>query len=41
MSWVWFELTIAVFDRAKTVHASDISATVIGMYRDNALEDPS
>jgi hypothetical protein len=31
MSRVGFELTIPVFERAKTVHASDRAATVIGI----------
>jgi hypothetical protein len=30
MPWVGFELTIPVFERAKTVHALDSAATVIG-----------
>jgi hypothetical protein len=30
MPWVGFEPTIPVFERAKTVHASDDAATVIG-----------
>jgi hypothetical protein len=29
MPWVGFELTIAVFERAKTIHAIDRVATVI------------
>jgi hypothetical protein len=30
MPWVGFETTIPAFERAKTVHASDRSATVTG-----------
>jgi hypothetical protein len=35
MPWVGFELTITAFERAKTFHALDCTATVIGqfMYR--------
>jgi hypothetical protein len=32
MPCVGFELTIPAFERAKTVHAVDRAATVIGMY---------
>jgi hypothetical protein len=32
MPWVGFETTIPVFERAKTVHALDRAATVIGIY---------
>jgi hypothetical protein len=32
---VGFEFTISVFERAKTVHALDHAATVIGCYRDS------
>jgi hypothetical protein len=32
MPWVRFELTILVFEQAKTVHASDRAATVIGSF---------
>jgi hypothetical protein len=31
MPWVWFEPTIQAFERAKTVHALERAATVIGM----------
>jgi hypothetical protein len=31
MPWVGFESTIPVFERAKTVHALDRAATVIGL----------
>jgi hypothetical protein len=30
MPWVEFEFTIPAFERAKTVHALDLAATVIG-----------
>jgi hypothetical protein len=30
MPWVWFEPTVPASERAKTVHALDGSATVIG-----------
>jgi hypothetical protein len=33
MPWVGFEPMIPVFERAKTVHAFDRAATVIGKYR--------
>jgi hypothetical protein len=33
MPRVGFESTIPGFDRAKTVHASDLAATVIGKWR--------
>jgi hypothetical protein len=33
MSQVGFELTIPLFERAKTVHAIDHAATAIGTYR--------
>jgi hypothetical protein len=32
MPWVWFEPTIPAFKRAKTVHASDLAATVTGTW---------
>jgi hypothetical protein len=32
MPWVGFEPTIPVFERAKTVHALDRAAIVIGQY---------
>jgi hypothetical protein len=32
MPWLGFEPTIPVFERAKTVHALDRAATVIGKY---------
>jgi hypothetical protein len=35
MSRVGFELTISVFERAKTVHALDRAASVIGLGNDN------
>jgi hypothetical protein len=31
MTWVRFEPTISVFERAKTVHALDCAVTVIGI----------
>jgi hypothetical protein len=33
MPWVEFEPTIPAFDQAKTVHALDRTATVIGQFR--------
>jgi hypothetical protein len=39
MPWVGFEPTIRVFERAETVHALDLAATVIGTYSNHyALE---
>jgi hypothetical protein len=34
MPWVKFEPTILVFERVKTVHASDRAATAIGVHKD-------
>jgi hypothetical protein len=36
MPWVGFELTIPAFERAKTVHALDRAATVIGSAKHNS-----
>jgi hypothetical protein len=38
MPWVGFESTIAAFERAKTVHALDRAATVVGILRDIRLQ---
>jgi hypothetical protein len=38
MAWVGFEPTISVFEPAKTVHALDPAATVIGNNNDNNTE---
>jgi hypothetical protein len=40
MPWVGFEPTIPVFERAKTVHASDRAATVIGSHSTEFRERP-
>jgi hypothetical protein len=38
MPWVGFALMIPVFDRAKTVHALDRAATLIGIQEDQEGE---
>jgi hypothetical protein len=38
MPWVGFEPTIPVFERAKTIHALDRAATVIGAMWISAAE---
>jgi hypothetical protein len=39
MPQIGFEPTIPVFERAKTVHASDRAATVIGRYQTTSVEN--
>jgi hypothetical protein len=41
MSWVRFETTIPAFERAKTVHALERAATVIGALRSHASQNLS
>jgi hypothetical protein len=38
MPRVGFEAAISVIERAKTVHAWDRAATLIGLYTDNEVE---
>jgi hypothetical protein len=38
MHRVGFELTIPAFERAKTVHALDRAATVVGFFANNKLK---